>query len=357
MRVCVFGTRGFPDIEGGVEKHCERLYPLVDEDVSLIVFRRRIYVCSDETYANVTFVDLPSTKIKGVEALVHSFFAAVQTIRMKPDVVHIHNIGPALFSPLLKLFSIPVILTYHSPNYEHKKWGRFAKWLLRFSERVALKCADQIIFVNRFQMEKYPPKIRQKSVYLPNGITTPEVAEQQDCLEQFGLKNQRYILSVGRITPEKGFHTLIEAFSKLEEPDCKLVIAGGVEFEGEYMEKLRKQAEGKPVVFTGYVYGETLRQLYSHAQLYVLASENEGFPLVLLEAMGYRCDVLVSDIPATHLVDLPEEDYFPAADAESLCKKIDSKLKKPVKREYDLSGFTWEECARQVSRIYHNIAQ
>ena len=344
-------------MEGGVEKHCEHIYPLLAEHHHLTVFRRRSYVRNNRTYPNISFKDLPSTRIKGAEALLHSVLSAIHTIIQKPDVAHIHNIGPALVSPLLKLFSIPIVLTYHSPNYEHKKWGPVARSILRLSERVALKCADRIIFVNRFQMEKYSEQVQKKSEYIPNGIQIPGISQEQDCLEQFGLRDRRYILSVGRITPEKGFHTLIQAFRDCGAEDCALVIAGGVEFESGYKKELLKLAEGLPVVFTDYVQGETLRQLYSHAALYVLASENEGFPLVLLEAMGYARNVLVSDIPATKLVDLKPGDYFAAGDHRALAEQMAKKLGENPHRQYDLSAFTWKECANHVSRIYGEIGR
>ena len=344
-------------MEGGVEKHCEHIYPLIAEHHQLTVFRRRSYVCDNRAYPNITFRDLPSTRIKGAEALLHSTLSALHTVVQKPDVAHIHNIGPALVSPLLKLFSVPIVLTYHSPNYEHKKWGPVARGILRFSERVALKCADRIIFVNRFQMEKYPVAVQKKSEYIPNGLQNSGVSQAQDCLEQFGLRDRRYILSVGRITPEKGFHTLIQAFRDCGVEDCALVIAGGVEFESGYKKELLKLAEGLPVVFTGYVQGETLRQLYSHAALYVLASENEGFPLVLLEAMGYERNVLVSDIPATKLVDLEPDDYFAVGDYKALAEKMAKKLTEHPQRQYDLSAFTWEECANRVSRLYEKLGR
>ena len=355
MRVCVFGTRGFPNIEGGVEKHCEELYPLLGKEMEIIVFRRKAYIASKKGYENIRFVDLPSTRIKGVEAFIHSFLATLYTIGLRPDVAHIHNIGPAFFAPLLKLFSIPVVLTYHSPNYEHKKWGNLAKRLLRLCEYIALRFADRIVFVNRFQMQKYTRPVQNKSVYIPNGIKKPDTTKNKNYLEEIGVVPGKYILSVGRITPEKGFHTLISAFGMQEKMDYKLVIAGGVEFENNYMQELGALGKGLPIVFTGYVYGDNLAQLYSNAALYILASENEGFPLVLLEAMSYRRNVLVSDIPATHLVELRESDYFLAGDVEELAKGIKKKLLEPPEREYDLSEFTWDNHAIQVSEVYSRI--
>lgn len=354
MKLCVIGTRGFPQVEGGVEKHCESIYPLMakNSNMDITVFRRKPYVKgAAKEFENVRFVDLPSTRIKGFEAVLHSFLACIYAIKMRPDAVHIHNIGPCLFAPLLKWSGIPVVMTYHSANYEHKKWGSGAQKLLRFCERIALKYADRIIFVSRFQMEKYPDDVQKKSVYIPNGVQRPVVTEKQNCLEKHGLEPEKYILSVGRITPEKGFHTLIEAFLKQYKPGWKLVIAGGVEFESGYMKQLQALSEGIPVVFTGYVFGEELAQLYANAGLYVLASENEGFPLVLLEAMSYRRNLLVSDIPATQLIDLEQQDYFPCGDAAALAEKLAEKTMKPAERTYDLSAYEWQNVADRLSRV------
>ena len=356
MKICVIGTRGFPEIEGGVEKHCESLYPLLRQDIETIVFRRKPYVESGRnSYSNITFIDLPSTKIKGVETVCHSFIATIKALFIKPDLVHYHNIGPALFAPLLRLRKIPVVLTYHSPNYEHEKWGTFSRKLLKFSEAVALKYSDRIIFVNYFQMQKYSSEIRKKSVYLPNGINKPIISERLDYLNELGIEPEKYILSVGRITPEKGFDTLIEGYKCAKHDGYKLVIAGGVEFENGYKEKLLKLCENESVIFTGYVYGEKLAQLYTNAALYVLASNNEGFPLVLLEAMSYKLDILASDIPAAHLAKLNDDDYFPKGDYKSLGKKIDKKLSEHNSRDYELSEYDWNQISDRLSKIYDEL--
>lgn len=358
MNICVFGLRGFPFIEGGVEKHCEHLYPRMNENITVI--RRKPYV-SDECqkasgYKYIHFIDLPSTVIKGFEAVFHSFLATGKAAKLKPDVVHIHNIGPAMFSGRLVKKGIPVVLTYHSPNYEHSKWGSLAKKLLLHSEKVALKNSSKIIFVNRFQMEKYPEDIRKKSVYIPNGINEPVFSTSTDYLEKIGVEPGKYILAVGRITPEKGFDTLIKGFNTSNHDGYKLVIAGGVEFETGYMDELKKMA-GSDVIFTGYVYGDKLNQLYTNAALFVLSSNNEGFPLVLLEAMSYGLDVLVSDIPASHLVKLNADDYFPRGDNSVLSERLTTRLKNPQKRSYELKEYDWDVVAQETMNVYKEVCK
>ena len=275
----------------------------------------------------------------------------------KPDVVHYHNIGPALFSPIVKLRHIPVVLTYHSANYEHDKWGYFARKLLLCAEKIALKTSDKIIFVNKFQMEKYAENIREKSIYLPNGINDYPVSQCTNYLDEIGVKPGKYILSVGRITKEKGFDTLIKAYKIANKNDFKLVIAGGVEFENGYMSELQNISVNENIIFTGFTYGDNLYQLYTYAGLFVLASRNEGFPLVLLEAMKYGLDVLVSDIPATHLVKLDSEDYFHSENIEELSEKISKKIKLVNRREYDLSEYNWDAIAKNVSKVFRQVAE
>ena len=354
MKICVLGTRGFPLIQGGVEKHCESLYTEFPAEYRFVIFRRKPYVRVTPSYPNITFIDLPSTKIKGFEAVYHSFLSTCRAVLSRPDIVHIHNIGPALFSPLLKLCGIKVVLTYHSPNYEHKKWGWGARTLLKCSEKIALRMSDAVIFVNKFQLEKYDERTRSKSYYIPNGIPRITPATQQNYIRELGLTPGKYILGVGRITPEKGFDCLAKAFAGVDT-DYKLVIAGGVETESAYLDELKSILPPEKIVFTGYVYGEKLNQLYTHAGLYVLSSYNEGFPLVLLEAMSYGLDVLVSDIPASHLVDLPADDYFSKGDYEELARKIERKLKYPRQQKYELEAYDWTAIVKRLAAVYDKL--
>ena len=357
MKICIIGTRGFPKIQGGVEKHCEALYVNIAKlynAIDIFVFRRKPYIVSTPDYNKLHFIDLPSTQIKGVETVIHSFFSTWVSIIKRADIIHYHNIGPALFSPLAKLFGIKVVLTYHSANYEHKKWGRFARLVLKLSEKIAFIFSDKIIFVNKFQMEKSSPKFKNKYVYIPNGIPKIKLSEKIDFIQKLGLQKKKYILAVGRITPEKGFDILIKAFSHLNT-DYKLVIAGGVETERSYYKELQNMGPSERVVFTGYTFGDDLCQLYSNAALFVLSSRNEGFPIVLLEAMAYKLDVLVSDIPATHLVDLDRNDYFELDKEGSLEKKILDKLQNIKSRNYNLVDFDWSKIANQVYDIYHAL--
>ena len=351
--IAVIGLRGFPGVQGGVEVHCENLYQYFSEDSKLRVYRRKPYLTgySDKEYENISFVDLPSTRIKGFEAVWHTLLSCCHIITHRPDVVHIHNIGPCMFTPLLKLFGLRVCMTYHSPNYEHKKWGLVARNILKFSEWLSLNFADEIIFVNKFQMDKVGAKYEKKVHYIPNGLTSVTRSESTSFIDKIGVVSKEYVLAVGRITPEKGFDILVKAVNECDIVKT-LVIAGASDHDKTYYETLKKLDIHNKVVFTGFTTGEDLRELYSHACLFVLSSFNEGFPIVLLEAMGYDLPLVVSDIPATHLLNLSESDYVKCGDVAAFAKRIRSKWeKREVRVEYDLTDFKWDTVAKDTEKI------
>lgn len=360
MKVYVFGTRGFPGIQGGVEKHCEALYTNLPSEFQITVFRRKPYVLESTSYPNIRFKDLYSTKIKGVEALIHSFLCTLFCICKRPDIVHIHNIGPGCFIPLLRFFNLKVILTYHSANYEHQKWGKLSQKMLKISEYIALHFSNQIIFVNRFQLEKQRSKIRKKSVYIPNGPSILKRNDGTNYISSLGLIPGKYILAVGRITPEKGFEDLIDAFLLLDtKEEYKLVIAGGVEHETTYLNYLKNKSNSKKIIYTGFVTKKPLEELYTHTRLFVLPSHNEGFPLVVLEAMQIGCDILLSDIPATRLLVLPDNLYFSMGNVSDLILHLKEKLNKsnPVIHSYNILDFDWKKICHQTSIIYNSLTK
>jgi glycosyltransferase involved in cell wall biosynthesis len=342
--VAVIGTRGFPGIQGGVEAHSYHLYTHMDA-VKVRLYRRRAYLTeqSSQSFPNIEYIDLPSTRIKGFEAVWHTFLSVMHIMFHRPDVVHIHNIGPGMFAPLVRLMGLPVVLTYHSPNYEHSKWNAPARWLLRQCEKISLHCSNRVIFVNKYQMEKCGAL--DKSVFIPNGIDAVTRSDSTSFLDKHGIHQGEYLLAVGRLTPEKGLEYLVQAANRLPQVQ-QVVIAGASDHDSSYRQQLEKLDTGKKVIFTGFTTGEDLRQLYSHARCFVLPSVNEGFPMVMLEAMAYGLPIVCSDIPGTRQVDLPEQSYFAVQDVDALCTALTRLLDAPAEpQHYDLEKYDWKTIA------------
>ena len=110
---------------------------------------------------------------------------------------------------------------------------------------------------------------------------------------------------------------------------------------------------------TGYITGEPLNQVFSHARLFVLSSYHEGLPLALLEALSYGLPVLVSDIPANQEVELPSERYFRCGNVDDLKKKMELFLEKGFSEEEQEKirnqieeKYNWDRIAEQTIGAY-----
>ncbi len=364
MKIVVTGTRGIPDIMGGVETHCEELFPRIaamGHDVTVI--RRSCYVAENnkiESYKGVKLKDVYAPRKKSLEAIVHTFLAVIEAKRLKADVVHIHAIGPSLMAPFARLLGLKVVTTHHGPDYDRKKWGRFAKLMLQLGERNGALYSNEVIVISRVIADILKTKYNRDSNLIFNGVNAPHVSGKTDYIDSIGLSDGKYVLAVGRFVKEKGFDMLIDAFVKAEMHDFKLVIAGDADHEDEYSLMLKRKALDNGVVLTGFVKGEKLSQLLAHAALFVLPSFHEGLPISLLEAMSYKRDVLVSDIPANRLPELSADDFFNCGNIDSLISGLKNKLSQASdatikERSYDLSNYDWNNIARQTVEVYNKV--
>lgn len=362
MKVVVTGLRGFPNIQGGVETHCEELYPrLAQLGCEVTVVRRKGFVKEvppQTEYKGVHFKDIQSPKITGLEAALHTFASCLYAKRVKADILHIHAIGPAINVPFAKLLGLKVVVTHHGPDYDREKWGFLARNIIKMGEHFTARLANQIIAISTVItgiLEKKYKRTRNVNL-IYNGVTTHSPSPSTDYLEKLGLQPYKYILAVGRFVEEKRFDKLIEAYVKANCPDYQLVLVGDADYETSYSYYLKHFAEENQVVLTGIIKGEKLNQLYSHAALFVLPSSHEGLPITLLEAMSYRRKVLASDIPANLAVGLPAHCYFHLGDQAGFIRQLKERLAEEGHRaEYDLTPYNWEHIAEQVFTVYQKM--
>jgi glycosyltransferase involved in cell wall biosynthesis len=361
MKILVIGTRGIPGIQGGVETHCEELFPIIlkqhpNDHVQII--RRSAYVTPANDlskYKGIHIKTLYSPHTKSLEALIHSFLAVLYAAVKRPDVLHIHAIGPSLVTPLARLLGLKVIMTHHGPDYERKKWGKFAKYILKTGEWCGVKFANKVIVISDEIGQQIAEKYGRKDyILIPNGVPVATRNTDTDYLEQLGVESERYIFTLGRFVPEKGFDYLIKAYKKSGFSTLyKLVIAGDADHESEYSSELKKRAQEENVILTGFIKGRNLQQLFTHTRLFILPSFYEGLPISLLEAMSFGCDILASDIEANKEVQLSKSYYFETGNIESLAKNITDKLQRDISvHDYDMSNYNWENIAEKTYMVY-----
>ena len=364
MKIVVTGTRGIPNIMGGVETHCEELFPrIVKRGFDVTVIRRTNYVKDDlKVWKGVKLVNINSPKKKSFEAIIHTFRAINEAKRLGADILHIHAIGPTLLVPYAKLRGMKVVFTHHGPDYDRDKWGFAAKTMLKLGERMGCMFANEVIVISdvirNLIKRKYNRVNHVHLIY--NGVSQPEICDYPGYFEELGIEKGKYILGMCRFVPEKNLHHLIEAYAKVKEKnpntDIKLVLAGDTDFEDDYSRNLKEMARKNGVVLTGFIKGRKLHSLLTNCLCYCLPSSHEGLPIALLEAMSYGVKVIVSDIPANLEVRLDEDDYFHVEDVDALADKLTMVMERPLEHvEYDMRKYDWDKIADQVANVYNGI--
>lgn len=360
MKIAMFGHKRIPSRLGGVEV-------VVEELSARMVQLGHVIVCYDRggqgrrTHRGVEIRPVPTLRGKGVSAVVSGFFAAVCCAFSDADVVHIHGEGPAFWCRIPKRFGKRVVVTVHGLDWQREKWrGSFGRTFLRMGEAEAVGHADRIIVLSRNMQAYFRDAYGRETVWIPNGISRPQIQSAQEITKRLGLKKDSYFLFLGRLVPEKGVHCLIEAYRRVET-DKKLVIAGASSDTDAYAQRLRELAEGDGrILFTGFVQGRLLEELYSNAYVYVLPSDLEGMPLSLLEAMSYGNCCLISDIPECTEVTEEKAVCFSKGNVDDLREKLqmlcaDSRLVQTCREQtqnHACGKFSWEETVDKTLEQY-----
>jgi alpha-maltose-1-phosphate synthase len=362
LRIAVLGTRGIPDVMGGVETHCQALYPrLAARGHSVTIFARKGYVPDDPyVYEGVNVAPLWAPKKKSLEAICHTALGVLRIAaqRHRFDLLHVHAIGPALLVPVARFLGLKVVMTHHGPDYDRQKWGKAAKAALRLGERLGCHFAHAVVTVSKHIRTCIRELYGREGIYIPNGVVLPQILPAGASLARRKLTPGRYVLAVGRFVPEKGFHDLLDAWRRVTA-DWQLVIAGDADHPDDYSRMLKAKAAGdERVVLTGFIRGDELREIYSNAGLFVLPSYHEGLPIALLEAMSYDLPLLASDIPANREL-VADEETFRAGDVPSLATRlaalVAAPLRQAAKRQRIESEFNWDLVAAQTERVYQDI--
>jgi starch synthase len=220
MQIIVLGTRGVPDIQGGIETHCQELYPRLVQlgcDVTLITRKSYVRDLKINEFRGVKLKHFFTPKKKSLEAIIHTFLGVLYARSQNPDILHIHAIGPSLLVPFAKFLGLKVIVTNHGPDYDRQKWGTLAKKVLILGEMLGSKYADKVIVISnvikKIQEDKYG---RNDCELIYNGVNLPNKSTNTDYINLLGLETNKYCIAVGRFVEEKGFHDLIKAYKKID---------------------------------------------------------------------------------------------------------------------------------------------
>ncbi|MDP6669296.1 MAG: glycosyltransferase family 4 protein [Candidatus Krumholzibacteria bacterium] len=364
-KLCIYhiGTRGIPTTQGGIERHIEEIVSRQAEDLDITVYARKYYVPPMKEYRGVRIRRLSTMKTKHLDTWVYALIATLDVLFRRRGVVHYHALGPSLFAWIPRLFGHKTVVTVHGLDWQRGKWNGLARFYLRLCEIFSVRFPNRTIVVSRVLKEYYLDKYRADTECIPNGIGEPPSREPSEIRKKWGLEKDGYIFFIARLTVEKGAHHLIRAYRELYT-DKKLVIAGEGLHSGRYVDELHKMAkEDERIIFTGFVSGSTLDELFDNCFLYCQPSEIEGLSIALLEAMSYGCCVLSSDIPENLELVQGVGFRFRNKDVEDLTLKLGALLERPEKvgaagmvaRRRALSEYSWDTVASATQSLYESL--
>lgn len=373
MKIAVIGAKGLPVKQGGIERYCEEVYPrMVAQSHSVDLFARSSYTklpgFSEYQFHGVRTISLPSLPIRGVDAFINSALAMIATSGKRYNIIHIHALGPAVFSWWPRIASSSkIIVTCHGLDWQRAKWGSSSSWLIRAGERNAVRYSHKLIVVSKELQSYFKKTYGIECNYIPNGPGTYEKSDPDFTYgKSLGLQQGRYLLFLGRLVPEKRSDLLIQAFKLLQPEGWKLVIAGGNSDTTRYTAQLHDlAAENKNVLFVGELYGSRLAEIVRGAGLFVLPSDLEGLPIVMLEAMQENIPVLASNIPPhQQLVGKERGLLFEAGNLDSCVQALKQALQQPLEMSkmakvaqiHVQSNYSWDKVVSETLKLYGKLS-
>jgi glycosyltransferase involved in cell wall biosynthesis len=369
LNIAMLGHKRIPSREGGVEVVVEELaVRMAGQGHKVTCYNRKGHHVSGKDYDKTALSEYKGIRLKtvftidkkGMAAVTSSIMASIRAAFGRYDVVHIHAEGPAFMCWLPKLFGKKVITTVHGLDHARSKWNYLASAYIMMGEKNAVHFADEIIVLSRGVQQYFKDTYNRNTIFIPNGVNRPEIKEAQLITEKFGLEKDSYILFLGRLVPEKGIRYLISSFRNVST-DKKLVIAGGSSDTQTFMNELKEMAkEDSRILFTGFVQGQMLEELYSNAYVYTLPSDLEGMPLSLLEAMSYGNCCLTSDIAECAEVVEDKAVTFEKGNTHELKNQLqrlcdDQVLVKKYKGEaadFICKKYSWDDVVEQTLSLY-----
>ena len=363
MKVYHIGTRGIPTTQGGIERHIEEIATRLAGSAEITVYARSYYVPPMKEYRGVRVRRLHTLKTKHLDTILYALFATCDVLLRRRGVVHFHALGPSVFAWLPRLFGHKTVVTVHGLDWQRAKWGWFARGYLQACEGFSARFPNHTIVVSEVLREYYREKYGKNVEAIPNGIAEPARREPDEITRRWGLIGGDYVFFIARLTPEKGAHHLIRAYRELKT-DKRLVIAGEGLNEERYERELRALAADDPrIVFTGFVSGPLLDELFANAYLYCQPSEIEGLSIALLEAMSYGCCVLASDIPENLELVGEVGHRFVSRDVDNLAGKLAELIADPVTvdatgrraRDHALKNYSWDRVAELTLAAYRTL--
>ena len=354
-KVAIVGIQGVPAKYGGFETLVENI---IGENCSSNI--QYTIFCSAKDYekrmnsykgAKINYV--PFFHANGAQSTPYDILSMMKCIG-RFDTVVILGVSGCLFLPIFRLFYHKrLIVNIDGLEHRRDKWGRFAKWFLRSSEAMAVRCADVIIADNKGIQTYVSETYHRSSELIAYGgdhvmRNVPE-AKQAEILDNIKLKRQDYAVSVCRIEPENNCHITLEAFAKCGR---ELVFIGNWNHSTYGKELKERYGKYSNIHLLESVYDlDMLFTLRKNAGLYIHGHSAGGTNPSLVEAMFFGCPILAFDVIYNRATTFNKAYYFKNS-MELITLIAHPHLDSHIMRLLAEQHYTWKLIAKQYEALY-----
>ena len=319
---------------------------------------------TSQGYSSKTFSKGSGNSLYGKDLYkeVYRFSKRVAEIAMKEDFDIIHAHDWMTYQAGLnarKVSGKPLVLHMHATSFDRAANNHVNQYVYDI-ERKGMHEADHVIAVSNFTKDKV---VKHYGVD-PNKITVVHnsVDLQEHHFQDGGVIKpaDNVVLFLGRITVQKGPDYFVHAAKKVQEflPDTKFIVAGSGDMEGYMINKVAELGMTKDFIFTGFLRGKAVDDVYKMADVYVMPSVSEPFGITPLESMANNTPTIISKQSGVSEVvqNCLQIDFW---DVDELTNKIVSVLKHKALAEtlqengtHEVKQFTWDLPARKCKAVY-----
>jgi len=357
-KIAIIGTVGLPSNYGGFETLTEYLTKDLANRFDITVFcSSRSYKTKLKTHNNAKLKYLP-LNANGIQSILYDIISIFYAL-LFADTLLILGVSGCVVLPLVKLISKKkIIVNIDGLEWKRAKWGKVAKWFLKYSEQLAVKNSDIIIADNKVIQEYVLYEYGKKAALIAYGADhTCKEALSMAVLNQFPFLSENYAFKVCRIEPENNVHLILEAFYKY--PLLNIVLVGNWN-NSVYGKQLKLHYESfKNIYLLEPIYNQNiLNQLRSNCYVYIHGHSAGGTNPSLVEAMYLELPIIAYDINYNRETTSNKAFYFKNSESlQLLLKNIDTtKLNINAKAMalLALKNFTWHKISNAYTDLIIN---
>ena len=362
MKIAILGTRGIPNNYGGFEQCAEYLsVGLVKRGHTVAVYSPAFHPYNKSEYKGVKIINKKSPyRIFGTSAtnFIYDYLCLTDAVKKDFDIILQLGLITSSLSIIFCRHRGKVIATnLDGLEWKRSKWNNLIQNITKKLEKYGVKYSDYLIADNRAIQEYISEEYNRQSELISYGALIPDPPEFT-CLENYGIKDTQYLLTIARLEPENNLELMFDGYIKSNINIPYFVVGNHLTKYGDY---LKDKYRDKGIIFLGGVYDKNhLDNMRFFAKFYLHGHSVGGTNPALLEAMAAKAFIFSHNNKFNKSVVGKDGAYFNNCDELSYILK-DTKLLK-LRNEYIKNNFkkieltyTWSVIIDKYEKYFHAI--